>query len=125
MTYYYEQILKIKAEVYPHDYLSEQVIQAKLYIDKNYADKINISQISRAAFFSKYHFIRLFKKNYGRTPYQYLTDVRIAKAKQLLKENISVIEVCYSVGFKSITSFTGLFKKITGTTPHEYQKKQH
>ena len=125
MTYYHEQLLKIKSEVYPHDYLCDQIIQAKLYIDKHYADNINLLEISQAAFLSKFHFIRLFRKNYGRTPYQYLTDVRISKAKQLLKSHRTISEVCYSVGFKSITSFTGLFKKITGTTPSEYQKKQY
>ena len=125
MTYYHEQLLKIKSEIYPHDYLCDQIIQAKLYIDKHYADNINLHEISQAALFSKFHFIRLFRKNYGRTPYQYLTEVRIAKAKQLLKSDRTISEVCYSVGFTSITSFTGLFKKITGITPSEFQKKSN
>lgn len=61
---------------------------------------------------------------YGKTPYQYLTSVRIEKAKLLLQTNISVTDVCFSVGFDSISSFTGLFKRITLKTPSVYQEQQ-
>ncbi|MFA6469315.1 MAG: AraC family transcriptional regulator [Bacteroidota bacterium] len=107
-------------ETYPKVYLYRRIVQAKLYIDINYASSIDVENIADEAFFSKFHFIRLFKIIYGKTPHQYLTAVRIEKAKQLLKNNTPVLDVCYSVGFESVSSFTGLFKRLAGITPSAY-----
>lgn len=109
---------------YPKVYLYKRIVQAKLYIDTNYAENIDLNNIADEAYFSKFHFIRLFKKIYNKTPYQYLTFVRIEKAMQLLRTDISVSEVCYSVGFESISSFSGLFKRIVGLTPSAYLANQ-
>jgi AraC-like DNA-binding protein len=111
-------------EAYPKIYLYRRIVQSKLFIDTNFADNINLGNIADEAFFSKFHFMRLFKKIYGNTPHQYLTQVRIEKAKQLLKENNAVSSVCFSVGFDSVSSFTGLFKKATGLTPSVFQNQQ-
>lgn len=93
----------METEVYPKVYLYRRIVKAKLFIDLNYADKIDVDNISDEAFFSKFHFIRLFKTIYGKTPHQYLTFVRIEKAQQILKqEGNSVSEACTSVGFDSL-----------------------
>jgi AraC-like DNA-binding protein len=105
-------------------YLYKRLVQAKLFIDKNFADKIDLTNIADEACFSKFHFIRLFKDIYGKTPHYYLTVVRIEHAKNLLKENISIAEVGSSIGFESITSFTALFKRLAGSTPSVYQQRQ-
>ena len=123
MTYYHNQISKLRSQLYPKDYLTQQVIQAKHFIDKNFAENIHLEDLATAAFLSKFHFIRSFKSLYGTTPYQYLTSVRIRNAKRLLLTHIPIAEVCMAVGFESVTWFTGLFKKITGTTPAMYRKK--
>src|SRR5438477_396937 len=82
-------------------------------------------KLADEAFFSKFHFLRLFKNAYRRTPHQYLTLVRIQKAKELLKnKNTSASQVCFDVGFESITSFTSLFKRHTRFTPASFQKIQ-
>jgi len=65
--------------------------------------------------------VRLFKVNYGRTPHEYLIEVRMNKAKEFLKQGLPVSEVCISVGFESVLSFTRIFKKITGVTPTRFQ----
>ena len=108
-------------DFYPKVYLYRRIVKAKLFIDGNYADAIDLDHIADEAFFSKFHFIRLFKKTYGKTPHQYLTYVRIEKSKLLLKEEVPVSEVCYGVGFDSVSSFTGLFKRIVGQPPSAYQ----
>lgn len=108
------------AEEYSKFYLYRRIVQAKLFIDTNYANPIDVGNISDEAYFSKFHFIRLFKKTYGRTPYQYLTFVRIEKAKDLLQANNGVSEVCSSVGFESLSSFSGLFKRLVGLTPSAF-----
>lgn len=107
-------------ENYPRIYLYRRIVQAKLFIDKNYVDNINLNDIADEAHFSKFHFIRLFKSIYGRTPHQYLKYVRIEKAKDLLKNNTRVSEVCSLVGFDSLSSFSGLFCKIVGESPSSY-----
>ena len=105
---------------YPKIYLYRRIVQAKLFIDKFYAEKIDLDNISDEAYFSKYHFIRLFKSIYGKTPHQYLIDVRIGKAQQLLQQKKLVSEVCFLVGFESVSTFSGLFTKLVGKTPSQY-----
>lgn len=109
---------------YPKFYLYRRIVQAKLFIDNNYAEKIDLNNISDEAYFSKFHFIRLFKSIYAKTPHQYLIAVRIEKAIQLLRDNNSVSNACFSVGFDSLTSFSGLFKRIVGMSPSAYLEEQ-
>jgi len=114
----------MEKEQYPNIYLYKRIVQAKLFIDNNFAEKIDLNNIADEAYFSKFHFMRLFKKIYGKTPHQYLTFVRIENAKKLLQTDISVSHVCFAVGFDSISSFTALFKKMTGLTPCVFQLQQ-
>lgn len=111
-------------EHYPKVYLYRRIVQAKLFIDNHYAEKIDLSNISGEASFSKFHFMRLFKNVYGKTPHHYLTDVRIDKALQLLRTGSPVTDACFLVGFTSLTSFSGLFKRIVGMSPSVYLAQQ-
>ena len=104
-------------EPYPKVYLYRRIVQAKMFIDQNYAEKLDLDNISDEAYYSKFHFIRLFKSVYGKTPHRYLQHVRIEKAKELLKSEVIVSEVCYRVGFESISSFSALFSKLVGLSP--------
>ena len=106
---------------YPRQYLYLRAVRAKLFIDENFASAIDLSKIADEACFSKFHFVRLFKEIFGRTPHQYLTHVRIEKAKEYLDEGQTVAYACFEVGFDSISSFSGLFKRRTGKTPGQYQ----
>jgi len=124
LTYYHKQLLKIKKDNFFKEHVYDQIIQARKFIDQQYAQPVSLSDMADKAFLSKYHFARLFRNTYGRTPHQYLTAVRIAQAKRLLKTNGPVQAVCFAVGFDSVSSFTGLFKRITGSTPSTYQAKQ-
>ncbi|HEY9046357.1 MAG TPA: AraC family transcriptional regulator [Ohtaekwangia sp.] len=121
MTYYQQQLLRIRREHFHPEYLYKQVAQAKYYMDQHFAEDIGIDRLAATACFSKFHFIRMFRAAYGITPNQYLISVRIAQAKQLLKSNKTIVEVCHAVGFTSLSSFSGLFRKITGTTPAAYR----
>jgi len=101
--------------------LYERIVAAKIFMDENYHEAINLDQISQKAFLSRYHFHRLFSQVYKRTPHQYLTLKRIEKAKDLLAENKPVIDVCNEVGFESLGSFSTLFKKEIGFAPTYYR----
>jgi len=109
---------------YPKLYFYRRIVQAKLYIDDHYGDNIDLNNIADEAWFSKFHFIRAFKNTYGKTPHQYLIYVRIEKARELLKTGTPVSEVCYTVGFESLSSFSGLFKRMTGLSPSAYLAQQ-
>ena len=105
-------------------YLYKRIVQAKLYIDNHYAENIDLENIADQAHFSKFHFIRLFKSIYGRTPNNYLIKIRIDQARLLLEKGNTVMESCLSVGFDSPTSFAGMFRKITGQSPSAFRKQQ-
>jgi len=124
MTFYSNEVTRLTRSLYPHDDLTKHIIQSKLYIDKHFSENINLDKIAAKALVSKFHFIRVFKKYYGRTPNQYLQEVRIEMAKKILLKRKSIDEVCDSIGFKSKTSFINLFKKMTGVTPLAYQNKK-
>ena len=121
MTYYQNQISLTRDRFIPKDYLCDQVIAGKKFMDKNFTKKISLNDIAKKACISKFHFLRLFKILYGRTPHQYITAKRIEKAKQLLSNGSTVSEVCFTVGFESLSSFKGLFKFYTGHTPAYYR----
>jgi len=122
MTFYARKIESISRKIYPNVYLTKQVIQAKYFIDNNFSNNITLEDICKAGYISKYHLIRSFKKLYGKTPNQYLILVRINKAKELLRKDNSVLEVCFAVGFDSPTTFAGLFKKLVGSCPRSFKK---
>ena len=101
-----------------------RLLSARGFIDAHYMKPINLSEISKNAFFSTYHFIRLFKKAFHITPHQYLIRRRIEKAKHLLSgRDLTITEICNKIGFESLGSFSILFKKYTGYSPFEYRLK--
>lgn len=107
--------------LFPTD-IYERMIAAKMFMDANFHEPLQFEQIAKQAFLSPYHFHRLFCNIYKRTPHQYLTGLRMQKAKMLLeKEGISVAEICGNVGFESISSFSPLFKKQSGQAPQYYR----
>jgi len=108
-------IMAIARELY------ERIVAAKVFIDENYGEALNLEEISQKAFLSRFHFHRLFSQVYKKTPHQYLTLKRIEKAKDLLGENKQVTEVCNEVGFESLGSFSVLFKKEIGFAPQYYR----
>ena len=99
----------------------QRIANAKVYIDENYNESIDLAEISQKAFLSRFHFHRLFTRIYRRTPHQYLTWKRLDKARELLANNTPVTEVCNEVGFESIGSFSVLFKKEIGFAPQYYR----
>lgn len=111
-------------EQYEKIYLYQRIVRAKLFIDNNYFHNLDLDNISDQAFFSKYHFIRLFKSVYGKTPNNYLIKVRMDKAKTALAKGHSVLEASILAGFDSPTSFAGTFKKIVGLAPSAYRREQ-
>jgi AraC-like DNA-binding protein len=101
----------------------QRIAAAKIYIDENFQDTLDLEDISSRAHLSRFHFHRLFTRIYRRTPHKYLTQKRLEKAQELLSDNKPVTEVCNEVGFESIGSFSTLFKKEIGFAPQYYRNK--
>lgn len=102
--------------------VSKLVLKARNYIDINYNKEITLEDVSRYVNVSPHYFSRLFKDETGENFIEYLTSVRIQKAKELLKEGIfSVKEICYMVGYGDPNYFSRTFKKVVGITPTEYK----
>jgi AraC-like DNA-binding protein len=81
--------------------------------------------MARAALMSPAHFSRSFRSAYGETPYAYLMTRRIERAKALLRQGMSVTDVCLSVGCTSLGSFSTRFTEIVGETPSQYRARDH
>jgi AraC-like DNA-binding protein len=120
-TFFEQEVERIKAHGLPEHYYA-YIRQSKAFMEKYYHDKIELGEIASAAFMSRFHYIRTFKQVYGRTPRQYLRDLRIEKAKQLLKKGRSVTSVCFDVGYGSLPTFSKVFKRGTGYSPKAYQE---
>lgn len=92
------------------------------YIQDNHRTDCSLLEMANISGMSQYHFIRLFKKSTGKTPHEYLLDMKIEKAKQLLMDkDKTIIEICFESGFNNTSHFTRIFKKRTGTTPSLYR----
>lgn len=96
---------------------------AKEYIKKNYMNQITLEEVSSFVGFNSSYFSNLFKKESGKNFLEYLSETRMNKAKELLKEsNLSISVICEKVGYYDIKYFTKSFKKIAGIKPNEYRK---
>ena len=102
----------------------ERLARARDFIDHCYDHPLSLDQISEKACFSRYHFLRLFRQAFNKTPHQYLIERRIAKAKELLGDDeLRVTDVCFEVGFQSLGSFSTLFHKTVGQAPLTYRER--
>ncbi|MBQ3841458.1 MAG: helix-turn-helix transcriptional regulator [Ruminiclostridium sp.] len=105
------------------DSFSDAVEKAKAYIDSNYMNyDISLRTVADSVGLSPAYLSGLFKKEAGQNLSDYLTDVRINKAKSLLCcTSKMVYEVAYEVGFHDYKYFSQIFKKHTGQTPRQFQ----
>ena len=100
------------------------VQQAIKYIETYFSSNITINEICNDIYISPCHFQRIFKNTMNKTPYQYIVDMRLNKAKEMLrKENSSIGEVARLCGFLSSGHFSTVFKRVEGETPTEYRAK--
>ncbi len=97
---------------------------AKKYIEDHYDKDISLDDVSRVVNISPYYFSKVFKEESGLNFIEYLTNIRIDKAKELLETtNLSIKEICVSCGYTDPNYFSRSFKKNVGVTPTEYKEK--
>lgn len=100
-----------------------RIAKTVLYIRKHLNEAIELEKLAGISCLSKDHFIRLFKKELGTTPLQYINQKKIEKAQLLLiTEEMAVKEIAFQLAFDDYSYFNRLFKKTTGVTPQEYRR---
>jgi AraC family transcriptional regulator len=100
-----------------------QLKQVVEYIHTHLSEDNSLHSLAQLLHLSTHYFGRLFRQSTGKTPYQYVTDCRLERAKQLLQQtNLSVIEVAAMVGFRSQSHFTTMFRQQMQTTPLQFRK---
>ena len=97
--------------------------KVRIYVEQNYAKDLILDDVSKEMQISPYYFSKLFKKKTGNTFIEYLTSVRMEKAKELLRNSdMSMKEICVEVGYADANYFSRTFKKNVGVTPSEYKE---
>ena len=101
------------------------VQRAKEYINGNYKKDLSLDELSKELDISPYYFSKLFKEETGSNFVEYLTGLRMGRAKEMLKdESLSMKEICTEIGYSDPNYFSRIFKKNVGLTPTEYRERE-
>lgn len=103
---------------------SPPIKKALRYIQAHFSDSISLKEVSAEVFLNAWYFSELFKKEVGKSFTDYILDLRIQLARQLIADRrLPLYQVSAMVGLNSPTYFSQVFKKATGLTPKEYRKQ--
>lgn len=102
--------------------ISNLSLNAKKYINQNFNREISLEDVSKEVNISPNYFSKIFKEETGKSFIDYLTYVRIQKAKEFLEKEYSMKEICRLIGYGDPNYFSRLFKKVVGITPSEYRE---
>jgi AraC-like DNA-binding protein len=101
-----------------------RLCRARDLIRDNFAEPLTLADCAAEAGLSPWHLLRTFRATFGETPKEFLTRLRLERAKdQLTVTGRSVTEVCFAVGFSSLGTFSALFKRAVGCAPTEYRRR--
>jgi YesN/AraC family two-component response regulator len=111
------QILVQRASAEP-----PSITKARQFIQENQAEDLSLGMVAKTVNMSTFYFCKMFKKATGLNFTDYVSRVRVEKARNLLlNRNLRISEIAYETGFQSLTHFNRVFKKITGQSPTEYR----
>ncbi len=100
------------------------ISRAKEYIREHYQEELSLGRVAKAVHASSFYFCKMFKKATGLNFTEYVSRIRIEKAKNLLlNPNLRVSQIAFEVGFQSLTHFNRVFKKVLGRSPTEYRDR--
>ncbi|WP_171299516.1 AraC family transcriptional regulator [Enterococcus cecorum] len=118
------QVLKVQSEfLQTTTSHKEKIQQVRNYLEENFSSQISLDYLSEIFFINKYYLTRIYKETYQQTINQTLTQLRITKAKELLRySELSMVEIAVSCGFQDASYFSKVFKKIEGEGPQKYRK---
>lgn len=106
----------------PMEAESPVIQRARAYIELHQNEDVHVEEVAKTLNLSVFYFCKLFKKATGKTFTEYLSAVRVMKAKNLLiNPHLRISEVAFESGFQSITHFNRIFKKLEGCSPSTYR----
>jgi AraC family transcriptional regulator len=92
------------------------------YIEANLSEELSLSDLAAVAGLSAHHFLQAFKMETGRTPHGYVTEKRVHRAREMLRDGETPIaQIAHAVGFSSQSHFTFNFRRMTGVTPARFR----
>jgi AraC-like DNA-binding protein len=101
---------------------TRHLLRAKDVADARYAESLDVNDLAGAAGLSRAHFSREFRRAFGESPHAYLLTRRLERAAALLRStDRTVTDICFSVGLKSVGSFTTSFTRAYGRSPTAYR----
>lgn len=95
----------------------ERIKRMLIFMENHLSEELSVESLSDQFFISRYHLMRLFKKETGQSLYDYLTERRLFFARELMRQGVPATESCFQAGFGSYSSFTRAYGKRFGTTP--------
>lgn len=101
----------------------KKLLLAKEFLDNYPEEDISLIKLAKIADLSQFHFVRQFKKYFNLAPHRYQIQMRLKKAKMLLKKGVKPSQASIDCGFYDQSHFTHHFKKALGTTPSRFQKQ--
>lgn len=103
---------------------ARHLLRAKDLADSRYFESLGVGEMARAAGLSRAHFSREFRRAFGESPHVYLLTRRLERAAALLRStDNSVADICFSVGWRSVGSFTTSFTRTYGVSPTVYRAR--
>jgi AraC family transcriptional regulator len=106
----------------PRGLAPHKLQQVLCYIEERITQPIGIRDLASEVRMSQFHFARMFKEAMGDPPHEYITRVRMERAKELLRaSDLPLREVATSVGYQTQAHFTGVFHKRVGVTPRTFR----
>jgi AraC-like DNA-binding protein len=104
--------------------VNRSMLRVRDAIDRDYASELDVVAMAGIAAVSPAHLIRTFRRVFGETPHRYLQRRRVERAMFLLRSTPeSVTDVCFSVGFGSLGTFSRTFRDIVGESPSAYRRR--
>ena len=106
-----------------HDDTFRRLCRGRDLLASEYNSRVLLEHAAREACLSEYHFHRLFRATFGETPHDFITRLRMDRARQMLASERSVTEVCFEIGYSSLGSFSSKFRAQFGRPPAEFQRE--
>lgn len=104
--------------------MAKNINESIKYLEENYQKEYCLEDLAQAASLSSYHFIRVFKSQTGKAPYEFFMNIKMKKAKEMLMDSSKTItEISSLLGFSSSSHFARVFSRIVGLSPTAYRKK--
>jgi AraC-like DNA-binding protein len=118
-----QMLISENYEVYTHSLDHKRMNDVINYIKDNYRNKVELDALASLAKMTKNSFCRYFKQKTGKTPIQFVSELRVAHACRLLKSSdMNLKEICFESGFNNFVNFHKIFKSVTDTSPKQYKK---